>query len=112
MSTEQMSPRSISSLYHAEAISVNYTAHNASHQDQLLNDTFLIMDGLVKVKWEERKKKKEKSGEGAGVRLWVKEKVRKVQYDRKQMNRELRFEIRKIYILFQPSAQFNKNCPL
>lgn len=50
MSTGQMSPLSISSLYHTEAISVNYTAHNASHWGQLLNDTLPIMDGPVKKK--------------------------------------------------------------
>lgn len=37
----------------------------------------------------------------------TKERVRKVQYDRKQINRELRGEIREIYILFQTSAQWD-----
>lgn len=49
-STGQMSPHSLSSLYHTEAISVNYTAHNASHHGQFLNDTLPIMDVLVKEK--------------------------------------------------------------
>ena len=40
------------------------------------------------------------------------ERVRKVQCDRKQMNRELCSEIRKIYFLFQTSAQLNKNYPV
>lgn len=50
-STGQMSSCSISSLYHTEAVSVNYTAHNASR----------VMKGAYR-KEKERKQPRRKLG--------------------------------------------------
>lgn len=103
-STGQMSPHPISSLYHTGAVSLNYTAHNASQKDELLSNTLPIMDSLVEEKWKEHKKKKEKSGKGGGVRHREQpgRELGKVEFDRKQMSRAA-FWDKEIYIVLQTS---------